>query len=178
MPCGGDVVGTWTVTTSCLNMSGDMDMRNFGLGCDTAQVTGSLDVTGTFTANADGTYTDNTTTSGTHQLALPATCLEVSGTRTSCGRIAGPLASVGYSSITCQDAASGEGCDCTATLAQTAGVGLILGFPATSGNYTTSGNALTLADDKTYSYCVSGNTLTLAPDAPLAPMTGSVVFGK
>ena len=63
-PCGGSVVGTWTVTSSCLALSGDMDVVLASLGCTTVPVTGSLHVTGTWTANSDGTYTDNTVTTG------------------------------------------------------------------------------------------------------------------
>src|SRR5450755_1519290 len=59
--CGGDVVGTWTVS-SCLNVSGQLDL-SISPDCS-AQVTGSLQVSGTWSAKADGTYTDNTTTTG------------------------------------------------------------------------------------------------------------------
>src|SRR3954447_23352750 len=54
-PCGGDVVGTWTVNSSCLKVTGTLDLMSFGAGCPTAPVTGSFHVTGTFTANSDGT---------------------------------------------------------------------------------------------------------------------------
>jgi hypothetical protein len=177
-PCGGDVVGTWNATESCVQVSGDLDVSNFGLGCSTVTVTGSLQVTGMLTANADGTYTDNTTTTGSEQLAVPASCLLVSGTTTTCSRISGPLASIGYTGVDCLDDAATGGCNCTATVEQTAGLGLVLGFPSTDGTYTTSGNMITLADDVTYAYCVSGTTLTMAPQSTEAPMSGSVVFQK
>src|SRR4051812_49023030 len=63
-PCGGNVVGTWTVASSCLTVSGALDLGLVGAGCPSAPVTGTLAVTGTFTANADGTYSDNTITTG------------------------------------------------------------------------------------------------------------------
>src|SRR3954451_5746556 len=59
--CGGDVVGTWTVSSSCLTVSGALDLSLVGAGCPTAPVAGTLAVTVTFTANADGTYLDDTT---------------------------------------------------------------------------------------------------------------------
>src|SRR4051794_18371431 len=64
VPCTGSVVGTWKVASSCLTMSGDMETSFLSLGCPTVPVSGSLSVTGTFVANSDGTYTDNTTTTG------------------------------------------------------------------------------------------------------------------
>ena len=47
-PCGGSVVGTWNVTSSCLKLSGDMDMSLASLGCPTVPVNGSLQTTGNF----------------------------------------------------------------------------------------------------------------------------------
>ena len=52
--CGGRVIGTWNVTSSCLTLSGDMDVTLASLGCKTVPVTGSLHVTGTWIANATG----------------------------------------------------------------------------------------------------------------------------
>src|SRR5215471_16202508 len=108
-PCGGDVVGTWTVTSSCLKVTGNVDVMQFGLGCTSVSVTGSLQVTGTWTAKSDGTFTDATTTAGTEQITLAASCLQVSGTTTTCDRIGGLLQGVGYASVTCTDA-TGGGC--------------------------------------------------------------------
>jgi hypothetical protein len=85
VPCGGDVVGTWTVTSSCLRVSGQLDMSMLGAGCASAPVEGSLQVTGTWTARSDGTYRDATTTFGSEQITLPASCLVVSSTPVSCG---------------------------------------------------------------------------------------------
>src|SRR5512142_813103 len=59
-PCGGDVVGTWNVSSSCLTISGDYDVSMGQFGCKSVPATGSLQTTGTFIANGDGTYTDNT----------------------------------------------------------------------------------------------------------------------
>ena len=63
-PCGGDVVGIWTVTSSCLAVTGALNLSSVGAGCPSGPVTGSLQVVGTWTANANGTYTDSTVTSG------------------------------------------------------------------------------------------------------------------
>src|SRR5690242_9552213 len=91
--CGGELAGTWTVTSSCLEVAGDIDLSLFGAGCPSAPVTGSLQVTGAWTANADGTYSDETTTSGTEQLTLAASCLVISSTQVTCSGAAGLLTS-------------------------------------------------------------------------------------
>ena len=83
-PCGGDVVGTWTVTSSCLNVAGALDLTVAGASCPSAPVTGSLQVTGTLTANANGTYSDDTITSGDEQFTLAPSCLFISSAPVTC----------------------------------------------------------------------------------------------
>ena len=176
-PCGGDVVGTWTVASSCLKVTGQADMSVVGLGCTSAPVTGSLLVTGTWIANANGTYSDNTTTSGTEQITLPASCLQLSGTTTTCERIFGVLQGLGYDSVSCTSAASG-GCTCPAIVKQTGGLGVLSSDPLTSGNYKTSGNVVTTDDGRQYSYCVSGNKMTWTPQGTSPTTTGTITFQK
>jgi len=133
---------------------------------------------GTWTANADGTYWDDTITAGDEQIELPASCLEISGTLTTCNRIGAPLAALGYASVTCEDNPSG-GCLCQATVDQDAGMGVAPGYAATSGTYTISGPELTIiAGEQEYSYCVSGATLTMTPQSTsrTGTLTGTVVF--
>jgi hypothetical protein len=86
--CGGSVVGTWNVTSSCLTLSGNMDVSILGMGCSSVPITGSLDVTGTWTANADGTYADNTVTKGSIKFPLSNACLTVSSVLTECSKMA------------------------------------------------------------------------------------------
>src|SRR5262245_61097595 len=51
--CGGSVLGTWTVTSSCLTLSStDLDITYAGLDprtCDKVTLSGSLTVSGTWT---------------------------------------------------------------------------------------------------------------------------------
>jgi non-reducing end alpha-L-arabinofuranosidase len=179
-PCGGDITGTWTVTSSCLKVTGGLDLASFGAGCATAPVTGSLQVTGTWTANADGTYTDNTTTSGDEHFTLAPSCLVISSTPVTCKGAGGLLTSLGYSSVTCVDAAGG-GCTCSATVQQNGALGLVSPAPSMNGNYTSAGNLLTLsgdAGDTKYSYCVSANTVTMTPQSANPTMTGTIVLQK
>src|SRR4051812_30158347 len=42
VPCGGNVVGTWNVTSSCLKLSGNMDASFVSLGCPSVPVTGTV----------------------------------------------------------------------------------------------------------------------------------------
>jgi hypothetical protein len=171
--CGGNVVGTWTVSSSCLSVSGPLDLSSFfGQGCASAQVTGSLQVSGTWSANSDGTYTDNTTTTGNEQIALVAACLSFSGTTITCDGVSGVVQAMGYSSVNCTTAAGG-GCNCSATVNQAGGIGVVSASASTSGSFSTSGSNLTIDTSPPYAYCVSGNKLTLTPQAPT---TGTVVL--
>jgi Alpha-L-arabinofuranosidase B, catalytic len=137
-------------------------------------VTGSLNVSGTWIANSDGTYTDNTTTSGVEQLALAPECLTVSGTTTSCDRIGGLLQGLGYAA-NCASAASG-GCTCSGTVRQAGGIGVVSGAPSTSGSFSTSGNTITIDSTTPYSYCVSADKMTWTPQPTSPTMTGTVVL--
>ena len=180
-PCGGSVAGVWTVQTSCLTVSGNLDLSLAGLNCAGPPVTGSLKVTGTLTANGDTTYVDNTTTMGTEQFVLPPGCLMISGTTTTCSGITGPLqGGLGFASVNCTDAAGG-GCNCTATVQQSGGFGLVSPAPSSNGNYSTAANTLTLTGDvgdAKYGYCVSGSTLTVAPQSASPTVGGTIVLQK
>jgi len=145
-PCGGSLVGAWTVTSSCLTVTGELDLSTVGAHCQPAPVTGSLHVTGTWTANADGTYSDNTITSGAEQFTFEPSCLVISSTPVTCSGAASIIQSLGYSSLVCTSTAGG-GCSCSGTVQQVGGMGLVSPAPSTSGNYTTSGNLVTITTD-------------------------------
>jgi hypothetical protein len=182
-PCGGNLVGTWAVTSSCLKVTGQLDVSPIGLGCRSASITGGvLHVTGTWTANSDGSIADNTVTSGDETLTLAAQCLKVSGTTITCEAVASPLKGLGYSALTCANAASG-GCECNGTVQQDGGLGLVSTDVSTSSTYTTSGNVLTIpgSTELKYDYCVSGNQMTVTPQTTTAKtgtVTGAVVLQK
>jgi len=176
--CGGSLVGTWTVASSCLNLTGNLDLSLVGAGCPSAPVTGSLEVKGSFTANANGTYSDNTTTSGEEQFVLAPSCLVISSAPVTCDGAANLLTSLGYATLHCTSTAD-KGCTCTGTIAQTGGFGTVSPAPGTSGNYATAGNLATItgdAGDTRYSFCVSGNTLTMTPQTASPTTTGTIVF--
>jgi hypothetical protein len=173
-PCGGDVVGTWAVAGSCLPVSGQADMSGFGLGCTAAPLNGALEVNGTFIARADGTFEDQTTTSGQSQIELPPECLNVSGTITTCDRLDGALQALGYATVTCAESASG-GCTCSANAQQMGSLGFVTLETARRGTYSVADNVMTASarGQTQYSYCVSGTTLTMTPQT--MGRTGAVI---
>jgi len=175
--CGGDLVGTWKVTSSCLTLSGDWDVSLASLGCPTVPVTGSLEVTGTWSATSKGKYTDNTVTKGSIAFPLSPSCLSVSSVKVDCSKMGGALTALGWAKVDCTTDGGGN-CNCLGTANQTGGIGVVSAWAATSGAYKVSGNALNVDDDVDYSYCVAGKELTLTPKPTILPLTGTVVLPK
>lgn len=151
--CGGDIVGTWTITSSCLNASmPDMDCPGATIGSST------LKVTGTATYNADLTYSHTGTISGTAAFTIPASCLMSQGTTVTCDQLnqffaAAPIPGV---TIHCTGSTS---CSCTETATNA--------DASESGTYTvTAAGTLTETttdgDDTVSDYCVKGTTLNVS----------------
>jgi hypothetical protein len=176
VPCGGDPVGTWNVTSSCLSLSGPLDMTMAGVAC-TASVVGTLQVTGSWIGKSNGAYADYTTTVGAEQVDLPPPCMLISGTVVACEQIGGLFTSFHYVSDPCSWLAGGS-CSCYARAYQGGWPGLLSWDSATSGKYTTSGNTLTLDGEARYAYCVSGNQMTWIPQSENPRITGAIVFQR
>ncbi|MBN2714388.1 MAG: hypothetical protein JXX14_00960 [Deltaproteobacteria bacterium] len=193
---GGDVVGTWVVASSNIEVSGDWDLNGFGGGdCQLHPVTRTLEVSGTWGADTDGTFWDNTITTGELQVELPCACQVFDGSCIgSCERLASAILSAGYKSLTCKensedngpDCSCGNGCDCIAVIYQTGGMGVA---PAAtvhasdapdSGTYITAGNTLIATwgswNEQEYAYCATQNTLTirLQRTSPQSALTGTI----
>ena len=187
-PCGGGLVGTWNVTSSCLNVSGQADLTAANIGCPQAPATGSRHVTGTWTFSTDGTtftFADATTTTGDDQVTLAPACMNTSGTTIDCGdRLANAFVTIGYESAVCTvDAAVTGGCNCTAHVNQTGGMALVAANPITDGAYdnTTTANTVSVNNGRKpvpYSYCVAGSTLTVATQSTAPVIAGTVVLAK
>ena len=133
------------VNSSCLDVLADsnVDISLAGLdprSCNQVTISGSLNVTwNVFTANADGTYTDGTTTSGTAQVKLPAGCLMISGVDHHLREDRGTLRRrIGLQRCDLHGRERG-GCDCVATVNHSGGLGWVTADPQTSGNYVASG---------------------------------------
>ena len=116
-PCGGDVVGSWDVTSSCLKLAGDFNSRGTGMGCDTFKVSGAVKVAGSFVMTADKKFQDKTTTTGDVTVTLDHQCLFMSGTWTKCDLISVAVEGLGFTNIQCADA-SGGGCNCPGKINQ------------------------------------------------------------
>ncbi len=188
--CAGDPVGVWFAQASCLPVSGIADLSELGIGCDEAPIMGKIDVTGNFTVGADGSVSDNTTSSGSMVLELEPACLDVSGTVTACSKIGIPLSSGGFDMVECVDSVTTpDGCTCTGTFTQSGGMGYVLAFnAATSGTYTAANNTLTVTGTSTaahlptldYAHCVDGNFMMVTPTTVtrLGETKGTVVLQK
>lgn len=175
--CGGDLVGSWTVKSSCLTISGEMDGTLASLGCPTVPMTGSLEVTGTWTASGKNTYTDNTVTTGSATFPLEDKCLSVSSVPVDCPDVASVFTALGWATSECSKDASGK-CACRVTAKQKGGLGVISPWAASSGMYKASGTGLNVDDFIDYAYCVSDNTFTLVPKATTLPVTGTITLQK
>ena len=187
MPCGGDLVGTWTAAACSRTVSGVVNLAGVGLSteCLTAPVTGSLRVSGNVTFDEVMTYSDYTTISGESTFELAPACLEVSGTKTTCDRLGSPLLSLGYDSLTCVSNAVNGGCTCTGTVLQTGGLAHVSYERSTNGTYATAGNDVTLTsleDGTEYSYCVSPDaqllTLSLQTVARIGTVADLIILVK
>ncbi|HEX2672677.1 MAG TPA: arabinofuranosidase catalytic domain-containing protein, partial [Polyangiaceae bacterium] len=181
-PCGGELVGAWTVRASCLTVGGELDLSLVGTGatCQSTPISGSLQVSGSIVLNGDGTYTDQTTTSGTERFSLAPACLSISSTPVSCSGAANLLSVLGYASLTCSDT-SGGGCDCTGTVHQAAGLGLLSVSPSSNGMYTRAGNVLSLSaypSDAQYPYCASATELTLSVQSSKPSTMGTITLQR
>lgn len=197
--CGGDVVGTWEVTSQCLTFDGQADVSYLGLTCipNVASINGSLKVTGKLTLGSDGMFKDATTTAGTEVWRLDKSCLILSGTTVNCASIGrtfeGALKTYGYESMTCKDASSGGGCTCANTIntdtvnGRPGGMGILHNDAVTRGVYKTNGNKFTLAESISsysrisYTYCVKGNEMTVSPipvEDSATPYRGTIVLTR
>jgi len=153
------------------------------------KVTGTLQVKGSFAFTADQQFQDNTTTTGDATVILDHQCLFMSGTWTQCDLIPVGIENLGLGdssnpqSVSCVDA-TGGGCTCQAKINQPGTMGLLVAAPETSGQYTASGNTLSIGrnpltgSDLAYSYCAADGKLTLTPKTTPFTTTGSIVLQK
>lgn len=176
--CGGDIVGSWKVTSSCIDL--DLSGMDSGFDCDgvTTRASG-FKVTGDITYRADGTFSRNSTVTGNVVVTIPSACLVTNGITLTCAQIQQASASNladEYTSIKCSGSSS---CTCTAALA-----------PVTStatGTYSTTAAGLLTETDaggapEQSDYCVKGSTLTESSHADgmmgQADVTGTVTLTK
>ena len=167
--CGGSIVGSWTITSSCLTTSASM----LDSQCPTATASSSsLTITGSVKYNADGTYTSTSTIGGSVNVNLPVSCLMSNGITLTCDQLNQAFQSNPTPGLTLHCTGS-SGCACTETIAgQTS---------SETGTYSTTTAGL-LTDTPTggtagqSDYCVKGTTMTVSPHAGSA-MMGQAVSG-
>ena len=170
-PCGGDVVGIWTIQQSCESETSAPDF------CAQATMdTSGLVFSGTLTYDADLTYSASVKQSGTLSVTLPSPCLTINGVTLTCQQLASKftanLSSAIVGTVTCS--AVGTGCGCAFTAQpQTA---------EKSGTYKLSGTSIvtsppigTAAGDP---YCINGgrlHLLTVSAPTTVADAGGAVI---
>ena len=169
--CGGDIVGTWTIASSCVTPGPSMPAV-----CQGTNDIANIKITGTITYNADMTYTGNSLVSGSETVMLPLSCLTSSNAPATCDQL-GQL----YMKDPTNQSATCSGssiCTCKIVISETS---------MTTGTYATTAAGL-LADTPTgespsqTDYCVKGKTLTLSPHAAAGMMgqtlTGTITLTK
>jgi hypothetical protein len=167
--CGGDVLGGWTITDTCV--SANLDLSSV---CAGATIQATLTFAGSQTFNADLTYAQVGSAGGSVAYHFPVSCV---GAQT-CAQVRDRILSAGspegmgflFQSVTCNS--EGGGCACDAVLSDIS--------ENETGTYSTSGGILTTVHGGTIDttpYCVSGNTMRQMP-ADGEPETGAIVLTK
>ena len=165
--CGGDVVGTWTVTGACAKADALLEEV-----CPTAVAELALNLSGSATFEADGTRTTDFTSQVTITYTLDADCLmnATGGTLpASCSDLdsegdpeepdEGPTTCTGTPAVSCT---------CVQTGAEKSEV--------KTGTYSVDGSTLTSTDDadgesSTSEFCVQGNEGRFQSQEELAVLT-------
>jgi hypothetical protein len=173
--CGGSIVGSWKITSSCVTIDLDSMMASASCPEQTSDAK-NLKVTGNVTYGADLSYTSNFTLAFDVVVAQPKSCLTKQNITLTCAQlqqgVEAQLAMTAFTSVNCA-AAAGGGCACTFRGAsQTI---------SNAGTYTTTGAGLLTEtptggapDDS--DYCVKGSTLTLSPHGDANAVMNAVMM--
>jgi hypothetical protein len=154
-PCGGDVVGTWSIASDCVSAAGAnaefQASSYYFCPAATASVTG-ITHTGTIVFNADLSYTiDSVVQSSSFRVTLPSSCLNGA----QCSDLTQAFAS--DSTIQSATCSGGSSCVCTIVAAPQA--------VSDAGTYTTAGTTLdvqsTTSGADAVPYCVQGDKFHL-----------------
>jgi hypothetical protein len=173
-PCGGNVVGSWKASGSCVNSASFSSV--LGMGCVGTTGSAHLSVSGTVNYNADMTYAAALTESGTVSITLPPACRMQGAITLTCSQTDQQVkanlaasANAAFETVSC----SGSDASCTCRVTVT-------NLPMSdAGTFSTSGTMLTMTSGTT-DYCVTGNELHLISvdtTMPMGPM-GQVVIAS
>jgi hypothetical protein len=151
-PCGGDVVGTWNLVTSCVN--GSAFASALGSGCPGATASASnLHVSGSITFAADMTYSATAVQNVTIHLSVSASCLG----ELTCDEVGAQLLEESSGDVQSASCTGRSTCTCT----------VVVSGPVVSAHGTYLGGGTTLqtigqhrgfSSETTYGYCVQGGT--------------------
>lgn len=156
-PCGGDLLGTWNLTDFCVPPGSTPAVSpDIMAGCPGFRYGPvRINLSGSFTFNADLTYAGQLTAAYEGSFIFPASCLN----GMSCADVDAALKQVYAGDPEVQSVACGGSPDCTCT---------IMGPPTPdqeSGTYAVSANTLTTTPTgetpDVVQYCVQGSTLVL-----------------
>jgi hypothetical protein len=173
--CGGDIVGDWTITSSCIKASGTMADSN----CPTATLSASATVSGTSSFRTDLSYDLSWSFTGSETVSFPASCLTQSGVTVTCDQlnqaVAAGGAPAGLDGLHCTNG-NGGGCNCNVNLpGQTM---IETGTYVTSAGTVTTTPAGSTGDPR--GYCVQGSRLDMTPPPgmmdPGLTSTGDITF--
>jgi hypothetical protein len=151
--CGGDLVGTWTITSLCLPSESGSTPECPAESDDSR----GLVLAGTMTFRADSTFATTDTLSGTVVRIIPLACARNHGAG-SCAQLAILMQSASFRSVGCTGAST---CSCTVDLAPVSASG--------TGSYVMATNLVTITQSdgsvEANTYCVSGDTLRLVKNS-------------
>ena len=157
-PCGGDVVGNYSVSAACYDTAA-LNMMNVIADCPGATVNISgLSVSGSGSFNADMTYSVMETISASVSEAIPASCLMMSGITLTCAQLDQAI-----QTLLTQNPGTYQSAHCSGSSSCTCSFVLAAQTTTETGTYTTSGTTITTTDStgtsSSSSYCVQGNEL-------------------
>ena len=167
-PCGGNLVGTWDITATCIDTKavsdGLLSQLTALTGCGELSLESShADQTGTATFNADMTFTSTRTATYDATIAVPKSCITQGGFTLTCGQVnqlIAQFAGAQVGTVDCKDATGGCSCKLT-TPSQT---------QTDAGNYSVSGTKITSGSaSASGDYCVQGNELHIIALDPMSP---------
>ncbi|HXJ20232.1 MAG TPA: hypothetical protein VMT03_08365 [Polyangia bacterium] len=168
-PCGGNLVGTWSLNTACLSAAGLTAVAQQG-SCSQEVVTDSkASISGISTFGSDLTYSISENLSFTLTFQMPASC-------------AAGLDCATYGSYLSQSLAPGGSATCSGTTT-CACVETNTELVSDSGTYVLSGSNATLTSSvsgntSTNSYCVQGSTIHLVTVAANQTTIQSDIVGQ
>lgn len=157
-PCGGSVVGNYSVSAACYDTAA-LNMMNVIADCPGATVNISgLSVSGSGSFNADMTYSVMETISASVSETIPASCLMMSGITLTCAQLDQAI-----QTLLTQNPGTYQSAHCAGSSSCTCSFVLAAQTTSETGTYTTAGTIITTTNStgtsSSSSYCVQGNEL-------------------